>query len=106
MDTNVAVIKSEYCRGEALQKRDELPSLYVRGLMPLTWLDDIPRPSNSAPVGAVGALRGDMTGWNVDLMGGHWYGDGSGGEHSSCPELRRVAWSLVNIGDESLDFCI
>ena len=76
-----------------------LPCLWLRGIVPATWTtDQIPSPPDTAEpvVEDLGASFGPsgklITGGNDRLLG---CGDGSGGEKSADPRLRRVGWAWV-----------
>ena len=61
----------------------------MRGLPP-RGLVKVPPPADAYPVHEIG----DVTLW---AKGGTFFGDGSGGDHSDDPILRRVGYSTIKL---------
>ena len=70
--------------------------------MPREWIGDLPAPLQQQR--SYGDLDTEI--WDLQAMGSHWYGDASGGDHSSIPVLRRCAHALVHISTEQHDYAL
>ena len=67
----------------------ELDIVWRRGIMPYGH-HKVPDPPCEAPTRFVG----DQSGW---AAGGTFFGDGSGGEDTADPVLRRAAWAVIKL---------
>ena len=78
---------------------DKLPCLWLRGIVPASWTTDIiPTPPTTTEateenLGATIGPAGKVTSNNSERLLG--CGDGSGGNKSSDPRLRRIGWAWV-----------
>ena len=94
-----SVTSTKYLERAAFANAAEQPCFWLRGLLPesLLRLDDISPPVEQCTV----TLHGpDIPLWNS----GTYYGDGSGGQYTSHPSIRRCGVGLVavnNLGDLS-----
>ena len=75
-----------------LAERDkETDIFFCRGLPPNKWFDTDPVPEEMPE-----HQLGDLRSW---LAGGLFFSDGSGGENSSDPRIRRAGWGVVQMAD-------
>ena len=91
------IIETQYMCRTAVQEAPSLPCFWLRGLVPANKM-----PKASEPV-AVTEAFGDMNCTGAQKSGpGLYFGDGSGGKHSSDRRLRRCGWSVCHVAPGGL----
>ena len=88
---------------QAAMQKDTQPCLFQRGIIPQSWVEDLPAPAQQMELQGHGGLQ-DVQVVDLEQVAGTWHSDGSGGEHTRDPLLRRAAWSLVWLGSEQEQF--
>jgi ribonuclease HI len=93
--------KSKHLVSKAKAGHTSLPCLWLRGIIPATWTTDIiPQPPEVVEpteecLGADRDQSGKIISSSSDRLLG--CGDGSGGDRSADPRLRRAAWAWVTL---------
>ena len=93
-----AITTTQSLKPAAIANADLLPCFWLRGIVPESLLmsNDIPPPSDSVNINYKGSPV-----WTS----GTYYGDGSGGEYSSHPLVRRCGCGIASVdGDGALVF--
>ena len=78
----------------ASEGMEALPCLWLRGITPASWLDEVPDAPDAAEVVCLGAMA-DVD-WQLQASP-TFCSDGSGGAFTSTPILRRCGWGLVEV---------
>ena len=83
---------TDYLKTRARNVGRQQPAIWVRGLMPTTWLQ-LPETPTTLTLYTFGDLVDHQDPW---ILGAYWwFSDGSGGEQGNNDLLRRCGWSLV-----------
>ena len=93
-----AFTASDHLKSRAAREMTSTPCLWLRGLIPQTWLEPLPPNPDRyfSSVGAYGQTQG-FARVSPDDPYVLLFGDASGGEHASHPQLRRIGCGLAQL---------
>ena len=94
MSESLAIRRSQKLVAEAAKEASTFPCFWLRGLVPRSWTTGA--VADAGDDGQVQCLRAGVFLDRSPLPAGVWFAtDGSGGEDSSDPRMRRVSFAVV-----------
>ena len=88
------VRKTQHLVVVAQEKSNDFPALWLRGLLPASFIDIPPEASPTQQLNITYVNPIEAT-----FESGIYYGDASGGDFTEYPDIRRVGVSFVKVGD-------
>jgi len=90
-----AVRDTQYLINTAVEKHEQCPCLWLRGILPSEYIQ-VPPDSNPVAVSNPKYIIGS----SLQLESGTYYGDASGGTNTKYAEIRRVGCAFVQISSQ------